>query len=56
VVTTVIILAAPTEQNNIQPPANGGASYEKKIQTEQAKKNYILRRFISYTSAKQVSY
>jgi len=54
VVATVIILAAPAVDNSVQAPANGGPSYEKnKIQTEQAKKNYILRRFISYYPARQ---
>jgi hypothetical protein len=38
------------------PSSPSGGSYEKKVETEQAKKNYILRRFISYYPAKQALY
>ncbi|MEP6514438.1 MAG: hypothetical protein ABJA79_11245 [Parafilimonas sp.] len=56
IVTTVIILASPAEKNNTQLPDSGGSSYEKKTEAEQAKKNYILRRFISYYPARQALY
>ena len=46
---TVIILSAPTQANDVQPsPGGGGGSYDKKTQSEQTKKEFILRRFISY--------
>jgi len=49
ITATVIILSAPTQANDVQPSSGGGGgSYEKKTQSEQAKKEFILRRFISY--------
>jgi hypothetical protein len=51
IVTTIVVLAAPaTEIVPDKAPANsgGGGGCGKKFQMEQAKKDYILRRFISY--------
>lgn len=51
VVTTIVVLASPATQNkNTTAPVNsgGGGCYDKKLQMEEAKKTYILRRFISY--------
>ena len=51
IITTLVVLAAPATQNiNTKAPANGGGGgcYGTKPQMEQAKKEYILRRFISY--------
>jgi len=53
----VVILASPTEKSDAQPsPNGGGGSYDKKGQTEQARKNYIIRRFISYYPVNRASY
>jgi len=44
-----MMLALPEQNPDVKKPASsGGASYDKKTQEEQAKKNSILRRFISY--------
>ena len=50
IITTLVVLAAPATQNiNTKTPASGGGGcYGTKPQMEQAKKDYILRRFISY--------
>ncbi len=50
IVATIVVLASPVSQSlNTTSPANGGGGcYDKKLQNEQAKKNYILRRLISY--------
>jgi hypothetical protein len=46
---TIMMLALPEQNPDVKKPASsGGASYDKKTQEEQAKKNSILRRFISY--------
>jgi hypothetical protein len=50
-----MILAAPSEKDAAPPASGGGGSYDKKTQSEQAKKDYILRRFISYNPVKQPS-
>jgi hypothetical protein len=52
---TAIVLTQPKEKTEIKKPAcSGGASYDKKVQIDQAKKNSILRRFISYTPVKEI--
>ena len=50
IVTTIVVLASPTTQaTKTTTPVNGGGNCpDKKMQMEQAKKDYILRRFISY--------
>jgi len=49
VVTTIVVLASPKTQTiKTTAPVNGGGCSDKKHQMEQAKKDYILRRFISY--------
>ena len=50
-VATLIVLASPeikTIKNTTPQNGGGGSSWDKKIQMEQAKKNYLMRRFISY--------
>ena len=44
----------PPEKINKQAPANSGGSPDRRMQIEQAKKNSILRRFISYNEVKNV--
>ncbi|MBV9962115.1 MAG: hypothetical protein JO072_07680 [Parafilimonas sp.] len=48
VTVTIVIIASSDEKSKIKNPQPAGASYDKKMQEEQAKKNSILRRFISY--------
>jgi hypothetical protein len=51
IITTIVVLASPESQNiKTTTPVNngGGGGCDKKLQMEQAKKDYILRRFISY--------
>lgn len=48
IIATVIVIAHPAEKVKAATPSVGGGASDKKVQTEQAKKNYILRRFISY--------
>jgi hypothetical protein len=50
-VVTFVVLASPaTTATNSSAPQNGGSGgcWDKKVQMEQAKKNYLMRRFISY--------
>jgi hypothetical protein len=55
ILATAVVLTQPKEKTCIKKPAtSGGASYDKKVQMEQAKKNSILRRFISYTPVKEI--
>ena len=54
IIVTAVILVHPEEKTNIKTPANSGGAPDRKIQIEQAKKNSILRRFISYTEVKNV--
>jgi hypothetical protein len=51
IAATIVVLASPaTETVKATQPVNngGGGCSDKKLQMEQAKKDYILRRFISY--------
>jgi hypothetical protein len=50
----VLLIARPAEKANIKAPVKGSGSYDKKLQIDQAKKNTILRRFISYADVKRV--
>ena len=50
-VATFVVLASPSTQTVSNPePQNssGSGCWDKKVQIEQAKKNYLMRRFISY--------
>jgi hypothetical protein len=50
-VATFVVLASPattTTDSSVPQNGGGGGCWDKKVQMEQAKKNYIMRRFISY--------
>ncbi|HVX24822.1 MAG TPA: hypothetical protein VHB70_00670 [Parafilimonas sp.] len=53
IIATVIALASPyAKAVNSSSPVNGGCDcYDKKMQIDQAKKNGIVKRFISYCNA-----
>ncbi len=48
IITSIIVVTHPSKKTNTITPANSGSSYDKKIQVDKAKKNSIMRRFISY--------
>jgi len=50
-VATFVVLASPstkTANNSTPQNSSGSGCWDKKVQIEQAKKNYLMRRFISY--------
>jgi len=49
-VATFVVLASPSTKtaNNSTQNSSGSGCWDKKVQIEQAKKNYLMRRFISY--------
>jgi hypothetical protein len=49
-------MAHPAENTSTKHATQNSGSNDKKIQVEQAKKNSILRRFISYYDVRKVSY
>jgi hypothetical protein len=49
-------MVRPAEPANPKHPAQSSGSGDKKMQIEQAKKNSILKRFISYYDVKKTFY
>jgi hypothetical protein len=51
-----MVLASPTDNINTKPATRRSGSSDRRIQIEQAKKNSILKRFISYYDVNSASY
>jgi len=48
IIVSIIVVTQPSKKTKTVSPGSSGSSYEKKIQVDQAKKNSIIHRFISY--------
>jgi hypothetical protein len=57
VITTLVFLSNTAKKDTaVDPSPTSVGSHDRKIQVDQAKKNSILRRFISYYQVERISY